>query len=303
MREQGDVTRYLQATALLPSHLRRQAEGLDKSTQAVAEELRLRAGRPMAVVCPTGERPLPGGEPVHPADLELVVEISTRASAHTAMERMRNGFFTVPGGHRIGICGSAVMKEGAVFNLRQLSSLAIRIARQIPGAAAAVADRLWEGERFQSTLILSPPGGGKTTLLRDLIRRLSDGEGHPPLRVGVADERGELAAMYNGLPQFDVGRQTDVMDGCPKAEGLMMLLRGMNPQVLAADEITAPQDCAALLLAANCGVGLLCTAHAADLEDLKTRSLYRPLLENRCFQKLAVLTRRPEGRFCQVYDL
>ena len=238
-----------------------------------------------------------------PADLSLVVEIATRASAHTAMERMRSGFFTVPGGHRIGICGSAVVKEGAVFNLRQLSSLAIRIARQVPGAAASVADRLWEGNRFQSTLILSPPGGGKTTLLRELIRQLSDGEGRPPLRVGVADERGELAAMYNGLPQFDIGRQTDVMDGCPKAEGLMMLLRGMNPQVLAADEITAPQDCAALLLAANCGVHLLCTAHAADLEDLKTRPLYRPLLENRCFQKLAVLTRGPEGRSCQVYQL
>ena len=303
MREQGDVTRYLQAAALLPLHLRRQAEGLDKATQAVAEELRLRAGRPMTVVCPTGERPLSGGEPVSPADLSLVVEIATRASAHTAMERMRSGFFTVPGGHRIGICGSAVVKEGAVFNLRQLSSLAIRIARQVPGAAAAVADRLWEGDRFQSTLILSPPGGGKTTLLRDLIRRLSDGTGHPPLRVGVADERGELAAMYNGLPQFDVGRQTDVMDGCPKADGLMMLLRGMNPQVLAADEITAPQDCAALLLAANCGVHLLCTAHAADLEDLKTRPLYRPLLENHCFQKLVVLTRGPEGRSCQVYQL
>ncbi len=303
MREQGDVTRYLQASALLPPRLRRQAEGLDRASQAVAEELRLRAGRPLAVVCPRGERPLAGGEPVSPAELEQVVEIATRASAHTALERMRSGFFTVPGGHRIGICGTAVVKDGAVSNLRQLSSLAIRVARQVPGAAAQVADRLWEGAAFQSTLILSPPGGGKTTLLRDLIRRLSDGVGHPALRVGVADERGEVAAMYNGLPQLDVGGQTDVMDGCPKAEGLMMLLRGMNPQVLAADEITAPQDCAALLLAANCGVGLLCTAHANDLEDLKSRPLYRPLLEHRCFQKLAVLTRRPEGRHCQVYQL
>ena len=303
MREQGDVTRYLQAAALLPPHLRRQAEGLGRAAQAVAEELRLRAGRPMAVVCPTGERPLPGGGPVSPADLELVVEIATRASPHTALERLRSGFFTVPGGHRIGICGSAVVRDGSVANLRQLSSLAIRIARQIPDAAAPVADRLWAGDRFLSTLILSPPGGGKTTLLRDLIRRLSGGVGHPPLRVGVADERGELAAMYNGQPQFDVGGQTDVMDGCPKAEGLMMLLRGMNPQVLVADEITAPQDCAALLTAANCGVSLLCTAHAADLEDLETRPLYRPLLENRCFQMLTVLSRRPEGRFCQVRPL
>ena len=244
MREQGDVTRYLQAAALLPPHLRRQAEGLDKSSQAVAEELRLRAGRPMTVVCPTGERPLPGGEPVSPADLSLVVEIATRASAHTAMERMRSGFFTVPGGHRIGICGSAVVKEGTVYNLRQLSSLAIRIAHEVPGAAASVADRLWEGERFQSTLILSPPGGGKTTLLR-----------------------------------------------------------GMNPQVLAADEITAPEDCAALLAAANCGVSLVCTAHAADLADLERRPLYRPLLENHCFQKLVVLTRGETGRECRVSGL
>lgn len=303
MREQGDGRAYAQAAALLPPHLRRQAQQVDKVCQARAEELRLRAGRPMAVVYPEGERAVPGEEPVSSRDLELVLEIATQASAHTALERMRSGFFTVQGGHRIGICGSAVMKEGEVYNLRQLSSLAIRIARQVPGAAADVADRLWQGRNFQSTLILSPPGGGKTTLLRDLIRRLADGEGHPPLRVGVADERGELAAMWNGVPQLDVGRQTDVMDGCPKGTGLLMLLRGMNPQVLAADEITAPEDCAALLMAANCGVSLVCTAHAADLDDLQTRPLYKPLLENRCFQKLVVLTGRGDRRTCRVSDL
>ena len=303
MREQGDVMRYLQAAALLPPHLRRRAQQVDKAYQAVAEELRLRAGRPMTVVCPQGERLVPDDEPVQAGDLNLVVEIATRASAHTAMEQVRSGYFTVSGGHRIGICGSAVVKDGAIFNLRHLSSLAIRIAREVLGASASVADKLWEGDTFQSTLILSPPGGGKTTLLRDLIRRLSNGTDHPALRVGVADERGELAAMYHGLPQFDVGRQTDVVDGCPKAAGLMMLLRGMNPQVLAADEITAPEDCAALLLAANCGVSLLCTAHAAGLHDLKTRPMYRPLLENCCFKRLVVLTRRETGRDCQVTRL
>ena len=200
-----------------------------------------------------------------------MLEIATQASAHTALERVRNGFFTVRGGHRIGICGSGVVRDGEVRNLRQLSSLAIRVAREVPGLSAAVLDRLWSGGVLQSTLLLSPPGGGKTTLLRDLIRAVSDGEGGPALRVGVADERGELAAMYQGEPQFSIGRQTDVLDGCPKGPALLMLLRGMNPQVLAADEITAPEDAAALEMAANCGVSLLCTAHAGSLEELKAR--------------------------------
>ena len=302
MDRHGDK-RYLQAASLLPPRLRRWAEGLPPAEQARAEELRLRAGRPMTAVLPSGEAPLSGGEPVQPEELGLVLEIATKASAHTALEKLRHGFFTVEGGHRVGVCGSAVVKEGAVYSLSRLSSLAIRVARQVPGAAAEVADRLWEGDRLWSTLILSPPGGGKTTLLRDLIRTVSDGGAHPPLRVGVADERGELAALWNGVPQLDVGARTDVMDGCPKGEGLLMLLRGMNPQVLAADELTAPEDCAALLLAANCGVSLLCTAHASGLQDLRNRPIYRPLLEGGCFQRLVVLTRRDGVRACQVSPL
>lgn len=280
--------RFLQAAALLPSSLRKGVETLSLAKQSAAEEFRLRCGWPMTVLYPQGEESPPGcmETPVKPADLSQVLEIATKASAHTALDRVRNGFVTVRGGHRIGLCGSGVVKDGTVTNLRQLSSLSIRIARPITGTAAQVLDKLLEHGRPQSTLLLSPPGLGKTTLLRDLIRVISDGEGVSPLRVGIADERGELAAMYEGIPQLDIGARTDVMDGCPKDVGLLMLLRGMNPQVLAADEITAPVDCLALEMAANCGVILLATAHGETLDDLKTRPLYRSLLAQTIFRRV-----------------
>ena len=209
MSEERNAVRFRQAAALLPPHLRRPVERLDGTSQARAEELRLRAGRPLTLVCPEGERTVPGAEaPVRSMDLSLVLEIATQASAHTALERVRNGFFTVRGGHRIGICGSGVVRDGEVRNLRQLSSLAIRVAREVPGLSAAVLDRLWSGGVLQSTLLLSPPGGGKTTLLRDLIRAVSDGEGGPALRVGVADERGWPPCIRGSRSSPSGGRPT-----------------------------------------------------------------------------------------------
>lgn len=190
----------------------------------------------------------------------------------------------------MGLCGTPVLRDGQIHGLGRLSSAAIRVARQVTGAAAPVERELLDTEgKLCSTLILAPPGAGKTTLLRDLIRMTSQGEGMVPQRVAVADERGEVAALWNGVPQLDVGERTDVLEGCPKAQALMLLLRAMNPQVLAADEITAPEDVAALISAAGCGVKLLATAHGSGREDLSRRPLYRQLMEARVFERLLLI--------------
>lgn len=297
------VIPFDQAAGLLPFGMRQLALSLPQAERAVAEELRLRAGRPLAITLPEGEAVLPGCPILSPDDLRTALEIATQASAHTALERIRNGFVTVRGGHRVGLCGTAVVKDGAIHNLRELSSVNIRIARQIKGIGNELLHQLRMEDALPSVLVLAPPGAGKTTLLRDLIRGLSAGVGGPPLRVGVADERGELGAMYDGIPQLDLGPHTDVMDGCGKADGLMMLLRGMTPQALAVDEITAPCDIDALETAAGCGAVLLATAHGQGLEDLERRPLYARLLERRIFQKVLLIERQGGVRRYRLEDL
>ena len=285
---------FEQAAAVLPPELRQQALALPAQERERAEELRLRCGWPMAAVFPEGEVPL-GGRKIVTQDLELLLEIASRASVHAVLSQLREGYLTIEGGHRLGLCGTAVLENGQMRNLRSLSSVSIRIARQHPGAALPLLSGLMEGGRLCSTLIAAPPGMGKTTLLRDLVRCISDGDGTPPLRVGLADERGEVAALYGGVPQLRVGRRTDVIEGCPKAQGVMLLLRAMNPQVLAMDEITAPEDVAALLTAAGCGAVLLATAHGEG-DELTRRPLYRTMLEERIFQRVVSIQRTEQGR-------
>ena len=303
-RAMSDRTRpYIQAARLLPEPIAGRALALEEEEMARAEEFRLRAGQVPAVSFPEGERTLTGLGPVTGEDLEGLVERASRWSLHTVLDQVCRGFVTVEGGHRVGLCGTAVMEGGEIRSLRDLSSASVRIARQIPGAAAPVAAALWEGEQLQDTLILAPPGAGKTTLLRDLIRSLSQGEGHVPLRVGVADERGELAALYRGRPQMDLGEHTDVVEGCPKAVGMMLLLRGMTPQVLAVDEVTDGADVQAMRQAAGCGVVLLATAHGTDRADLLRRPLYRAMLEEGIFRRLVTICRDGAERTFRVEKL
>ena len=179
----------------------------------------------------------------------------------------------------------------------------IRISREQRGIAREIAPKLFRDGRFRSTLLLSPPGGGKTTLLRDLVRQLSCGDGIPPQRITLVDERGEVAVMYRGQPQMDVGPRTDVLDGCPKALAIPMALRAMNPQIIAVDEITVREDLYAMAAAANCGVALLATIHAADVEELKRKPLFSQLLKLRVFEKAVIITRHGGERCYQVSAL
>ena len=294
MEKNWDVIRYEAAATILPNRLRKLALALPEEQKAAAEEFRLRAGRPMTVLLPEGELPLEAE--VDPAELETLCDLATEFSRYAAAETLREGFVPVRGGFRLGLCGTAVMKGGMNTNLKNLSSAAIRIARERKGVGTDLAPRLFRDGVFRSTLILSPPGGGKTTLLRDLVRCVSEGVGGTPaLRVSLVDERGEVAVMYRGQPQMDVGSRTDVLDACPKALGIPIVLRAMNPQVIAVDEITARADLRAVVMAAGCGVGLLATIHAADTAELLQRPLYRDLLAEGVFQQ-AVCIATSEGK-------
>ncbi len=288
-----------EAVGVLPPELMRGLSTFDEDRLQELEELRLRRGFPMTALFPEGEIETVGAR-VTEADLRRVVESASQASAHTVLDRVRCGFVTLRGGHRIGLCGTVVKREGQTVTLQYLSSLSIRVARPIVGQVRELLPSLMEGGQYLSTLILAPPGAGKTTLLRDMIRGLSDGDMGQPLRVGVADERGEIAALWQGEPQLYVGRHTDVLDGCAKSEGLSMLMRGMNPQVAAVDEITDPTDVEAVVQAAGCGVVLLATAHGLDRADLERRPIYRELLSAGVFRRLVTLERRGKRRLART---
>lgn len=306
--EKDRIRRYEQAAELLPPRLRRLAMELPDESKARAEELRLRVRQPLTALTPEGELSVAPAERdalVTGEDLEQMVAGVTEFSRYASVEALRQGYLAVRGGFRLGVCGTAVMRDGAVCNVKDFSSLALRIVRERIGLGADIAPKLFdETERFQSTLLLSPPGGGKSTLLRDLIRCLSLGsEEHRAVRVAVIDERSELAVSYQGRPQTELGNHTDVLDGCPKALGIPMALRAMSPQVIAVDEITAAEDIAAMCAAANCGVGLLATIHAANVGELTRKPLWRELLAAEVFSRAVVIGSDGGERTYQVVDI
>lgn len=267
------VERFDRAVMLLPYAMRERARELGRQEREECEEIRLRIGESLSFTFPDGERDR-GGDKITRRDLDYAFELCTGASAYASRERISEGFVTAKGGYRVGLAGQ--YGEGG---LMRLTGLDIRISREIRGCAEP-----FLREKPLSTLILSPPGGGKTTLLRDLIRLTGE-----KYRVSVCDERGELACLWEGAPTMDLGRRTDIIDGVPKARAAMMLIRSMNPQVIALDEITAPEDVSAVSAAAHCGVKVYATVHADSLEELGEKPLYRALFNERIFERAIII--------------
>lgn len=291
---------------LLPTNLSQVLSHLTPEILDQVEEIRIRQGRPLMVRCHQREhfvnfhgvsQEWDRAYQVTKDDVNRTVQILTGSSLYAVEEELRHGYLTIPGGHRVGLAGRVVVKDGQVETIRNIAGLNLRLAREFPGASSAILPRLLDplSKELRHTLIVSPPRCGKTTILRDLVRQISEGvpelglAGHT---VGVVDERSELAGSYKGVPQLDVGLRTDVLDACPKAQGMMMLIRAMGPEVIAADEIGRPEDFQAMEEVVNAGIKVLTSIHGRDLADIKKRPSTCALLELGVFDRLVFLSRR-----------
>ena len=233
-----------------------------------------------------------------PDILKRMVQHICSYSMYAFEEEIRQGFITVAGGHRVGLVGQVVTENGGeIRTIKHINGVNIRVSHQKKGVGQKLLPYLYKDGSFRSTLIVSPPGCGKTTLLRDLIRYISNGNEYAPGQtVGVVDERSEIAGAYLGQPQNDVGIRTDVLDTCSKVSGMMLLLRAMSPKVIAIDELGSPEELAAVSTVSNCGVKMLATMHAGSLEDLYRREGMDTLLSQRRFEVILILS-KVEGHY------
>lgn len=213
-----------------------------------------------------------------------------RHSVYAFEQELCKGYLTVEGGHRIGVVGQTVWDGHKIRSLKYFTAFNIRIAHEIKGVADTVLSHLYEKEELKSTLLISPPGCGKTTLLRDLIRKISNGNRqHAAQIVSLIDERSEIASCYLGVAQNDVGLHTDILDACPKAIGMLMVLRSMSPQVIAVDELGGEEDYEAMQQAFYLGCKMLATVHGTDYETLQSNPFIKKVLIKGGFERLVFL--------------
>jgi len=273
-----------QAAARLPDFILAHLSALPEDVRARATEIRMRAGGPLTLTLPEGPRPLPLR--MTGAQLAQILRALCEYSVHSYTEDIARGYVTLPGGHRAGVCGTAVTEHGLVTAVRDISSINLRIAREITGAASELFARLYQNGSQPGLLISGPPGSGKTTLLRDLARRLSDDMRR---RVAIIDERSELAGTREGTPCCAVGANTDILTGYPKGDGILLAIRSLAPEIILCDELGGESDAAALEAGFRTGVRFVATIHAGSAEEALSRPVARRLLSCHAFDYLAHL--------------
>lgn len=294
----------------MPHHLKEMFLQIPKDIFKTIQEIHLRIGRPLIIsagpreygISYEGLCQIDVGYQVTGQDIESMMKFLSSFSFYALDDEIRQGFITIEGGHRIGIVGKVVVEKDRIKTIKHISALNMRIAHQVLGCSSKVLPYIVTRDRVHHTLIVSPPKCGKTTLLRDMIRQLSNGySGYGPYTVGVVDERSEIAGCYKGVPQNDVGMRTDVLDGCAKVEGMRMLLRAMAPDIIAVDEISSEKDMMAVEEVLGAGVTIVCTTHGLDLNDCMKKPVLRRMLDNKLFEKVVVLSNR--GGPCTVEDV
>ena len=240
---------------------------------------------------------------VQAEDLRETMEYVSNYSMYAFEEEIRQGFITIQGGHRVGIAGKTVLDGDKIKSLKYISYINLRLSHQIKGCATPILPYIIKKNNVCHTLIISPPMCGKTTLLRDLIRQISDGNGYLPGKsVGVV-ERSEIAGSYQGIPQNDLGIRTDILDCCPKAEGMMMLIRSMSPEVIAVDELGDYEDIHAIESVIHCGCKLLATVHGSSVDDIKRKPLLQRLVQEKIFERYIILQNKDKaGRVKAIFD-
>ncbi|MDV4152173.1 stage III sporulation protein AA [Clostridium sp. AL.422] len=277
----------------------------DFSLDENLQEIRIKVNKPIIINLSNKEMILTRIATVN--DIKQILVKVSNYSLYAYEEEIKQGYITIKGGHRIGIAGECVISKGEVRTIRNISSINIRICKEVKGCSNEIMKYIINNDRVYNTLIISPPKCGKTTILRDMARNISNGMPINNLRgkkVSIIDERSEIASCFNGIPQLDVGIRSDVLDNCLKRDGMIMSIRSLSPEILICDEIGTEGDIEALNMAFNSGVNIIVTIHGYSIEDIYKRKVFKDLLENSILERVIVLSnRKGPGTIENIYSI